>query len=187
MTTEAKESRDWEEVFAMTRWTPEKKGDELSGIFVKRRDNVGVRGYTFFTLQLSNGETRDVLGTTMLNPKMDQVTLGWEVRIVYQGEGPATPPHKPLKCFKVYRRPPLQDTTTGAAGEDEPGPSLVEGEDREAINTIEHYRKLLAEQNMMDTPEAIVKMAESDPDLEELDLSRLKAQLAREVQAAGGN
>lgn len=181
------ENREWEQVRAMNRWTPENKGDEIVGIYVKRRDNVGARNYTFHTLELETGETRDILGTTILDPLMEQVPLGWEVRIVYQGAKKPIPPHQGLKLFDVFRRPANEDRESGAAGEDEPGPSLVEGEDREAINTIEHYRKLLAEQNMMDTPEAIVKMAESDPDLEELDLSRLKAQLAREVQAAGGN
>lgn len=189
MESEAKECREWEQVRAMNRWTPENKGDEIVGYYIKRRDNVGARNYTFHTLELETGETRDILGTTILDPLMEQVPLGWEVRIVYQGAKKPIPPHQGLKLFDVFRRPANEDRESGAAGEDEhpSGPTLMEGEDREAVNTIEHYRKVLKDQNREDTPNAIIKIAESDPDLEELHLSRLKAQLAREVQAAGGN
>ncbi|WJI09154.1 hypothetical protein FGU46_03140 [Methanobacterium sp. CWC-01] len=190
MKGKAKESREWEQVRAMNRWTPVNKGDEIVGYYIKRRDNVGARNYTFHTLELETGETRDILGTTILDPLMEQVPLGWEVRIVYQGAKKPIPPHQGLKLFDVFRRPANVDRESGAAGEDEDeanSPTILEGEDREAVNTIEHYRKLLKDQNKEDTPEAIIQIAESDPDLEPVDLSRLKAQLAREVKAEGGS
>ena len=180
------DKREWEQVYAMTRWTPTKKGDEITGVYVKRRENVGARDYTFYILRLETGETRDVLGTTLLDVMMDQISIGWEVRIVYQGENKPIPPHQGLKLFDVYKRPADLDTTTGAAGEDEPeqsGAGLVDKDDPEAKNMIEHYENMLRNQNRVVTPEAVIQIAESDPDREATDLSRLKVQLARNLKA----
>ena len=128
--------RVWEQVFAGNLWTPETKGDEIVGCYCKRRDNVGVRNYTFYTLDV-DGEQKDVLGTTLLNQLMDQVPVGWEVRIVYQGTKPSDPPHKPLKLFDVFRRPAGEDHVSGNSGDDQDTVSQGQGNGLNSRDTRE--------------------------------------------------
>ena len=47
----------------------------------------------------------DVFGSTVLDNKFKDIPLGYEVKIVYQGEKPSTPPKKPFKLFQVFKRP----------------------------------------------------------------------------------
>jgi hypothetical protein len=54
-------------------------------------------------LDTKKGEM-DVFGSTVLDNKFKDIPLGCEVKIVYQGEKPSTPPKKPFKLFQVFIR-----------------------------------------------------------------------------------
>jgi hypothetical protein len=84
-------------------WRPEAIGEEISGKYIRREDDVGMYHSTKYTLDTKNGE-RGVFGSTVLDNKFKDVPLGCEVKIVYQGEKPSTPPKKPFKLFQVFIR-----------------------------------------------------------------------------------
>lgn len=178
------EKRDWEQVFTMNRWTPDVKGDEIVGIYTKRRDNVGVRDYTFYTLELEGGENKDILGTTLLNQMMDQVSLGWEVRIVYQGEKPPTPPHKPLKLFDVYRRPAGVDRVSGAAGDDHeteaPESPVINTKDDEEVRVfVDGVEEDLREQSKTVNEVSVWSLAREQAGEDKEFLARVKVEIRR--------
>jgi hypothetical protein len=84
-------------------WRPEAIGDEISGKYVRKEDDVGIYHSTKYTLDTEKGEV-DVFGSTVLDSKFKDIPLGYEVKIVYQGEKPSTPPKKPFKLFQVFKR-----------------------------------------------------------------------------------
>jgi hypothetical protein len=84
-------------------WRPEAIGDEISGKYIRKEDDVGIYHSTKYTLNTEKGEV-DVFGSTVLDSKFKDIPLGYEVKIVYQGEKPSTPPKKPFKLFQVFKR-----------------------------------------------------------------------------------
>ena len=84
-------------------WRPEAIGDEISGKYIRKEDDVGIYHSTKYTLDTEKGEV-DVFGSTVLDSKFKDIPLGYEVKIVYQGEKPSTPPKKPFKLFQVFKR-----------------------------------------------------------------------------------
>ena len=98
---EWKEIKDNEDVV----WKPERIGEEISGKYIRKEEDVGVYHSNKYTLENENGEI-DVFGSTVLDSKFNDVPLGYEVKIIYQGEKPSTPPKKPFKLFQVFMRKP---------------------------------------------------------------------------------
>ncbi len=80
---------------------------------------------------------------------------------------------KGMICIRNY----IQNQT-----EDSNGSGMKTKDDPQALNTIEHYKTLLKDQHQPVTCEKILGMATSDPDLEPMDLSRIKAQLVELVR-----
>lgn len=108
--TEFKESEGWEEIMASDaeRWCPEKPGDELVGLYVDKKEDVGKNhANAYFITNIIQGEEKEwiVFGTEDLNRKFEHIPIGYEVGIVFQGSKPSKPPKKPFKIFKVYKRP----------------------------------------------------------------------------------
>jgi hypothetical protein len=96
---------DWEEVKDPEDiWRPEAIGEEISGIYLRKEDNVGIYHGNKYTLETDDGEV-DVFGSAVLDKKFEDVPIGYEVKIVYQGEKPSKPPKKPFKLFQVFKRP----------------------------------------------------------------------------------
>jgi hypothetical protein len=98
---EWKEIKDAEDVV----WKPVRMGDEISGKYIRMEEDVGMYHSNKYTLETENGEV-DVFGSTVLDNKFKDVPLGYEVKIVYQGEKPSAPPKKPFKSFQVFLREP---------------------------------------------------------------------------------
>jgi len=84
-------------------WRPEAIGEEISGKYIRREDDVGKYHSTKYTLDTENGE-KEVFGSTVLDNKFKDIPLGYEVKIIYMGEKPSTPPKKPFKLFQVFKR-----------------------------------------------------------------------------------
>ena len=173
-------------------WCPCDKGDWIAGIYTKKEEDVGRNHANVYTLSNTEGEHR-IFGTVGLNKKMDGIPIGeYEVGIIYQGEKPSQPPKKPFKLFQVHKR--KLDATDGAtppapSGElKSPGKAeLADADDSDAQNTIENYEDIYKSNNFGEKPTAqdIINLAETDPDLDQVDLSRVKAQLARNIKKVG--
>ena len=84
-------------------WRPEAIGDEISGKYIHKEEDVGVYHSNKYTLETDKGEV-EVFGSTVLDSKFKDINLGCEVKIIYQGEKPSTPPKKPFKLFQVFKR-----------------------------------------------------------------------------------
>lgn len=74
-------------------WTPEKKGDFIQGIFLKRKTDVGKNKANIYTLDL-NGTKKSVWGSTVLDDKMDEVSEGDTIRITFEGFDESKTYHK---------------------------------------------------------------------------------------------
>jgi hypothetical protein len=64
---------------------------------------------------------------------------------------------------------------------------LADADDREAQNTIENYEDIYKSNNpgKEPKPQDIINMAETDLDLSDVELSRIKVQLARNIKKVG--
>jgi hypothetical protein len=102
---EFKPEDGWEEMpdFENEGWCPQEKGDKLQGIYINKREGVGLNNATLYTIKNDEGEWV-VFGSVALNNKLKNVPIGYEVGIIYQGEKPSKPPKKPFKMFQVFRR-----------------------------------------------------------------------------------
>lgn len=100
-----RKDNEWEEVKDVEEqvWRPEAIGEEIVGKYVRREEDVGIYHSTKYTLETANGEV-DVFGSAVLDNKFKDIQLGYEVKIVYQGEKPSKPPKKPFKMFQVFKR-----------------------------------------------------------------------------------
>jgi hypothetical protein len=101
-----RKNSEWEEVKDPENnvWRPQVAGDEIIGIYLRKETDVGRYHTNKYTLETDDGEM-DVFGSTVLDTKFKEVPLGYEVKIVYQGEKPSKPPRKPFKLFQVFKRP----------------------------------------------------------------------------------
>ncbi|MCE7697824.1 MAG: hypothetical protein K8E24_002970 [Methanobacterium paludis] len=102
---EFKPEDGWVEMpdFENETWCPKEKGEQLQGIYINKRENVGLNHANMYTIKNEDGEWV-VFGTEALNNKLKNVPIGYEVGIIYMGEKPTQPPKKPFKMFKVFRR-----------------------------------------------------------------------------------
>lgn len=102
---EFKESEGWDEIVVpdAERWCPQKEGDQLVGIYVNKKEDVGKNRATVYFIKNEENEWI-VFGTDDLNRKFKQVPLGCEVGIVFKGEKPLRAPKKPFKMFQVFKR-----------------------------------------------------------------------------------
>lgn len=107
MDKKTEKKNEWEEIKDNDDvvWKPERIGDEISGKYIRKEEDVGVYHSNKYTLENENGEI-EVFGSTVLDNKFKDVPLGHEVKIIYQGEKPSTPPKKPFKLFQVFLRKP---------------------------------------------------------------------------------
>lgn len=184
------ESDGWIQIPDMDSfWCPSDNGDTLQGIYTKKEENIGRNHAEVYTLKQGDVEYK-IFGTVGLIRKMEEIPIGYEVGIVYKGEKPSTPPKKPFKLFDIYKR--QLDSKDGFKTEISTNnrstipekSEMADGDDPEAQNTINNYEEIFKENNHDIKPETtdIIHLAETDPELNEMELSRIKAQLARNIK-----
>lgn len=108
-------NNDWEKVGGggnAPSWKPEKEGDEVSGIFVDVKDNVGPNGSKLYTLQQPDGSFMGVWGSAVIDDRMASIPLGDEVRIVFLGKVPSKTPGRTVKQFEIYRKKAAEKPAT---------------------------------------------------------------------------
>lgn len=94
-------------------WKPENEGDEVSGVFLEVRENVGANKSNIYTLQQADGSRVGVWGSAVIDNRMASIPVGDQVRIVYLGKAPSkTPGRSAYKQFEIYRKPASAPQTT---------------------------------------------------------------------------
>jgi len=194
--TEAKtEKKEWVKVPSKSGvWKGESIGYQLEGIYLRRvlspfrgRDNWK------YCIECDHPIAGDgvvtVFGTTGLNSAMDDIPTGYKIKIIYQGEKPASDPmHKAFKKYDVYaeisKKDPLYLKLYPVEFNENNKPHNSEmktAEDREARNTIDHYIEVMKDQHLVITCEAVIVYIKSDPDFDENseDMTRVKFELMR--------
>ena len=66
-------------------WNPENDGDKLEGTYIKKKINVGPNNSTMYYIEVE-GVNRSVWGSTVLDDKMDFVSIGDKIKITYKGK-----------------------------------------------------------------------------------------------------
>jgi uncharacterized protein YbcC (UPF0753/DUF2309 family) len=135
-----------------------------------------------------------VYGTEGLNSLLEDALIGSKIKIIYQGEKSGADPKK--KAFKMFdieafiapSHPKYMEYTEAANDNEEPKSpgkaELADADDSEAQNTIKNYEDIYKSNNhgKEPKPQDIINMAESDPDLTDVELSRIKVQLAHNMK-----
>lgn len=173
-------------------WKGEQIGDEVEGIYLKRisapfrgRDNWK------YCIESSHPAAVDgkliVYGTSGLNSAMDKIPTGYMIKIIYQGEKASRDPmHKPFKIYEVYAMMAKSDhlynefnANEKCEKKEDNSSELKDHDDPTARNTINNFIEILKDQKQKITCEAVIKFAESDPDLKAEDFTRIKLELIR--------
>lgn len=194
------ENKDWVKApIRSGRWVPEGAGDELIGTYIdnekgsfRGRPNCKYYFETDHPAANSDGIAY-VYGTEAITEGMKDIPQGYKVKITYRGEKPTPDPKK--KAFKVFdvcafitKEDPLyQKWYPDETGEVEtaPGPEMNLKDDREAKNLIDNYNEIYqADHHGQDpTAEELIKLADSDPDINTTMKSRCKVEVASQVKA----
>lgn len=84
-------------------WNPE-PGQEISGVYLSCKDEVGVNKSRLYTIEVSEGKTMGVWGSRILDDAMMAVGFGSQVKIKYNGK---VKPEKgnEYKSYEVFTRP----------------------------------------------------------------------------------
>lgn len=94
---EFKKIKDWPQ-----KWEID---EEIQGTYIKHRSNVGPNHSHVYRLENTDG-CFDIWGTTGLNSRFNNkespIPIGSELIIIYKGERPSQPPHKPFKKFQIF-------------------------------------------------------------------------------------
>lgn len=82
-----------------------KIGDSITGTYVRHQSNVGRNNAQMYTLRTTDGDL-GVWGSTVLDGRMEQTSIGDIVRITYLGESEKPGAYgKPFKLWKVESKP----------------------------------------------------------------------------------
>ena len=96
-------------------WKPENAGDNVTGLYKQKKENVGANNSMMYVLQEDGkDETTSVWGSTVLDTKFEEIPTGSLVKIEYLGKEKGKSP-VPYKNFKVmYKAPTPADAFPGA-------------------------------------------------------------------------
>ena len=174
-------------------WKAEKIGDEIIGKYLKKLPAPFMnRPNSKYCLEsdhpLNVGGKVLIYGTQGLNNAMEDVPIGYKVRIVYQGDSKKSDPNKkPFQNYDVYvlmaKDDKLYQKLLGEKGDitEEPKKSNTPGmklNDAPSIrNQIDGYIEIMETQFMTVTCESLIKFIGSDPDLDAIVFSRIKAEI----------
>ena len=180
-------------------WKGVNAGDELIGTYLKKLpDSFRGAPKTKYCFASKHPQAVDgkiiVYGTEGINNQLEDELIGCDIKITYQGTQPTADPKK--KPFKIYdievfmapSHPKFKEYTEYGSETEEPKSpgkaELADADDREAQNTIENYEDIYKSNNhgKEPKPQDIINMAESDPDLSDVELSRIKVQLVHNMK-----
>lgn len=86
-------------------WKPENKGDTIQGLYTAKKENVGVNNSNIYLIHVDGqDEPTSVWGSTVLDTKFQEISIGAEVKIEFLGKVRSKAP-QPYKDFKVLYKP----------------------------------------------------------------------------------
>lgn len=177
---ETLDSIDWETVSGSSLWKPEIEGEILVGKYLAKQVKADSNGRTKYTFSAPDDGQIEVFSTKMLDPAMEKIKTGTMVKITYLGDKP-TGQYNDLKLFEVQKAPDGVDIEPMILiPKHGKSPSLVDADDPEAVNMIEHYEAVLEDMHAKVNKENILFRAEADEEFSEGELKRFKDQLDRE-------
>jgi hypothetical protein len=202
------EKKEWVNIpTKMGLWKPETPGDTLIGKYIKKCPSsfMGRKNWEYL-FESSHPEAVkgeiSFYGTMGLNNALDDKLIGYDVKIVYEGEKKGLDPKKkPFKLFKVKGlfapSDPLykeyteydekikndNDEVKPPASSDNSSSSLKTNDDPEAMNMVDFYKGELKRNNKEETADNVINLANNDEELTSEHLTRLKKHLADMVKA----
>jgi len=84
-----------------TEWKPEKDGDFVEGVLVRKQEEVGVNKSKLYSIETSDKGVLSVWGSAVLDSRMALVKEGNKIRITYKGLGESKGGKNAPKIFKV--------------------------------------------------------------------------------------
>ena len=91
-------------------WTPKKEGDSIQGIYIRKKENVGKNKANIYILNVDE-TMMSVWGSTVLDDKMDHVSVMDEIRITFLGDDEDKGYHK----YKVEREEDEEESSPETA------------------------------------------------------------------------
>ena len=180
-------------------WKGINPGDELIGTYLKKLpDSFRGTPKTKYCFETEHPQAVDgklvVYGTEGINNQLEDELIGCKLKITFKGTQPTADPKK--KAFKIYdieafiapSHPKYNEYTNETKESKSPGKAqLADADDREAQNTIENYEDIYKSNNheKEPKPQDIINIAETDPNLSDVKLSRIKVQLAHNIKKIG--
>ena len=98
-TNEKKEIK-WE-LLEPGSWKPQNAGDEVAGVFIAKKENVGINKSNVYYLENKDGPTM-IWGSTVLDDRMTIAHIGDHIQIKFLGTQENTR-GQPTKLFEVRR------------------------------------------------------------------------------------
>lgn len=93
----------WEEQTVSVIDWEERKGKEVIGTLIEKRENVGENNSMMYILEDDKKQRMAIWGTGFLDPIMETIDIGQKIKVVFTGTGKATKKgFKPPKLFKVF-------------------------------------------------------------------------------------
>lgn len=99
-------------------WKPEKEGDELAGVYVDKRENVGPNGSNVYVIQKEDGVLFSLWGSAVIDSNLPKVPFGSEVKLVYLGKTTNPKTNRTFNNFNVFVANTGADKTATEAAED---------------------------------------------------------------------
>jgi len=102
------EQKDWKKVELSPTWDyqTEGPGSSITGVLTRIEHEVGPNASTLYTLQKESGEFISVWGSTVLDARLGNLTIGEEIMINYLGKAKGQKGKKDYHNFEVFHRSP---------------------------------------------------------------------------------
>ena len=98
--------KKWEKVELSPTWDYQKEGTgaSITGVLTKIENEVGPNASKLYTLQRETGEFVSVWGSTVLDARLSNITIGEEIMINYLGKAKGQKGKKDYHNFEVFHR-----------------------------------------------------------------------------------
>ena len=87
-----------------TPWIPEKENDEMEGVYVDMKSNIGTNHSNLYTFQIKDGSFVSLWGSYVIDDNFKKIPLGAQVKIVYLGKQKTAKGDREFKNFDIYSK-----------------------------------------------------------------------------------
>lgn len=82
----------------------------IEGIYTEKRSHIGKNNSNIYVIKLSDGNSKGVWGSTVLDGRFENIPVGSEVRIVFNGKVSGKDARGAYKSYSVF----MKEATTPA-------------------------------------------------------------------------